>query len=97
MKSEIEFKRYPKDKKTLLLEINRAFNAYDANNLGDVEFIRLMCHYRDYAADENWLGEMHEDHFKINSTAKQLLGKNRTRRLEKVFEDTIAVPIYDAE
>lgn len=98
MKFEIDFKRYPRDKKTLLLEINRAFDAYDADELGDIEFIRLMCHYRDYAANENWLGEEdHYGHFKIHSTAKQLLGKNRSKRLEKVFADTISIPVNDDE
>ena len=46
MLSNVDFKQFPKDKGKMLSEIKRAFDAYDNDDIKDVDFINLIAHYQ---------------------------------------------------
>lgn len=91
------FKQYPKDKKKMLEEIKKAFDAYDNDEIDDEAFIPLLFHYEAYSRNEAWLGTYRgtidsnnlTDTFVTNKATADRLGKKRTRRLEKILEKTI--------
>lgn len=83
-----DFKLYPKDKGRLISELKRAFDAYDADKMENVEFLKLIGHYRECSEFKKWLGQEESSppgEFKVDASTKKQLGVQRSNRLELIL------------
>lgn len=86
MLSNVDFKQFPKDKGKMLSEIKRAFDAYDNDDIKDVDFINLIAHYQIYSEDEEWLGKFDSvNGFQLKESTAVKLGQSRSKRLVKML------------